>query len=392
MRTVAIVTTSRADYGIYRPVLRAVQSAAGLRPSLWVSGSHLSPEFGLTAQDIEADGFEIAERIEIALDSDTPEATTRAMAVALEGFGSCVARIRPDIVIVLGDRFEMHSAALAALPFRVPVAHIHGGEISQGAFDDALRHSITKLSHLHFVSTHEHARRVMQMGEEQWRVTVCGAPSLDNLRVVQLRPRAEIERLFGLGRGEPFLLVTFHPATLDAGDPADQVRALLDAIETHGCAGVITMPNADPGGRAIRAVIQERAALNTRLTVVEHLGTDVYFSAMATAAAMAGNSSSGLIESASFGLPVLNVGSRQQGRVHGRNVIHVAATREAIIGGLAQVLDPAFRAALRGTENPYGDGHASERIVERLQDVALGSSLVVKRFVDAPDAQLAGHA
>lgn len=383
MRTIAAVTTSRADYGIYSPVLRMIQSTSALRGRLIVSGSHLSPEFGLTVRAIEDDGFEIAERIDIDLASDTPAAAIRSMALALNGFGETFARWRPDILLVLGDRFEMHAAALAALPFRIPVAHIHGGEITLGAFDDALRHSITKLSHVHFVSTDEHARRVIQMGEEPWRVMVSGAPSLDNLRTVTLQSREEIERQHDLCLGEAFLLVTFHPATLDSGDPADQARAVLDAIEDTGLPAVITMPNADPGGRAIRTIIRERAARNRLLHAVESVGTVSYFSLMALAAAMVGNSSSGMIESASFRLPVVNVGSRQQGRVRGRNVIDVEATADAIRAGIEEALDAPFRAGLTGLKNPYGDGGAAERIVGRLHEIELGPSLILKRFADA---------
>ena len=392
MRTIAAVTTSRADYGIYSPVLRAMQSAPGLRVRLIVSGSHLSPEFGMTVRAIEGDRFEIAERIEIHLESDTPQATTKSMALALSGFGEAFARWSPDILLVLGDRFEMHAAALAALPFRIPVAHIHGGEASLGAFDDALRHSITKLSHLHFVSTHEHARRVIQMGEEPWRVTVSGAPSLDNLRTVSLRSRNEIERRHNLRLDEQFLLVTFHPATLDSERPEDQARALFDAIESIGLPAVITMPNADPGGQTIRTVIRERAAKNSLLQPVESVGTESYFSLMALAATMVGNSSSGMIESASFELPVVNVGLRQQGRVRGRNVIDVAVTAEAIRAGVNEALTPRFRAGLKGLKNPYENGGAAGVIVGRLQVVDLGPSLILKRFADAVPVEAVKHA
>lgn len=386
MRTIGVVTTSRADYGIYLPVLRRIESTPGLQLRLIVSGSHLSQGFGLTSRAIEEDGFEIADRVEVMLSSDSQEATAKSMALGLLGFGQVFARSRPDILLALGDRFEMHAAVLAALPFRIPVAHIHGGELTFGAFDDALRHSMTKLSHLHFVSTAEHGRRVIQLGEEPWRVTVSGAPSLDNLRSVTLLTRTEVEEKTGLRLGERFLLVTFHPATLDAGDSAEQMRALLSAVENTGLPTVVTMPNADPGGEAVRVAIRERAERNHQIQIVESLGTVAYFSLMAQASAMAGNSSSGLVEAASFGLPVVNVGARQAGRTSGRNVIHVAATTEEISRGIQQALDGAFREMLGGMTNPYGDGRAAERIVDRLGRVELGPSLLLKRFADAPEA------
>lgn len=386
MRTIGVVTTSRADYGIYLPVLRRIESDPGIRLQLIVSGSHLSAEFGFTVRAIEKDGFEIAERVEMLLSSDSPEATAKSMGLGLLGFGQVFSRTHPDLLLALGDRFEMHAAVLAALPFRIPVAHIHGGEITLGAFDDALRHSMTKLSHLHFVSTAEHGRRVIQLGEEPWRVTVSGAPSLDNLRTVTLLTRDEVENRFNLHLGERFLLVTFHPATLDPGDPADQMRALLAAVDGTGLPAIVTMPNADPGGEAVRAVIRERAGQNSQLQPAESFGTVGYFSLMALASAMVGNSSSGIVEAASFGLPVVDVGSRQAGRSSARNVIHVPATADGIALGIQQALDPRFRETLDGLRNPYGDGHAADRIVDRLSRAELGPSLLLKRFADAPSA------
>lgn len=387
MRTIDVVTTSRADYGILRPVLRRIHAEPGLVLRVVVSGSHLSQRFGMGVRQIEADGFDIVARIDVLGEADTPEATTRAMGIGLTGFGGYLARQRPDILVVMGDRFEMHVAALAALPFLVPVAHLHGGERTSGAFDDALRHSMTKLSHLHFVSTDEYAQRVRQLGEEAWRVTVSGAPSLDNLRCVRLEGRDELARRFGVPLSDPFLLVTFHPATLDAGDPAEQARALFRAVEGTGLMALVTMPNADPGGQAIRAVAHERAAANGLVRCAETLGTEAYFSAMALAAAMLGNSSSGIVEAASFELPVVNIGPRQEGRVRGANVIDVSTVEAEIAGGLRTALDPAFRARLGGLQNPYGDGHAADRIVERLATAELGPSLLVKRFADADMAR-----
>lgn len=384
MRCIAVVTTSRADYGIYRPVLRALETDPAFEVRLLVSGSHLSPDFGMTVRDIEADGFPVSERIETLLASDSPEGTAKAMALGLAGFGQSFRRSRPDLLMVLGDRFEMHAAALAALPFRIPVAHVHGGEVTAGAMDEALRHSMTKLSHIHFVATEEYGRRVIQLGEEPWRVTVCGAPSLDNLRTAVLKSRQEMESRLGFNLGEQFLLVTFHPATLDEADPAHQARTLLDAVVATGLPAVVTMPNADPGGRRVREVLLEIAAKNSSVHLVENLGTESYFSLMRIAAAMAGNSSSGIIEAVSFGLPVVNVGARQLGRVRAANVLDAPCEAEALAAVLGKALDPAFRATLAGLTNPYGDGHASERITARLKEVDLGPALLLKKFADGP--------
>jgi len=377
------VTTSRADYGIYLPVLKALAARRDVRLQLLVSGSHLSERFGLSVRTIDADGFDIAARIAILEDTDDAEAVTRAMARGVAGFGEALSRQRPDMLVVLGDRFEMHAAAVAVLPFRVPVAHIHGGELTIGAFDDALRHSMTKLSHLHFVSTEAYARRVVQLGEEPWRVTLSGAPSLDNLCAAQLQDRPALEREFGLRLDDRFLLVTFHPATLDPGDPATQARAMFQAIDSTGLVAVVSMPNADPGGVAVRAVIHERVASGDRVQVVENLGTTGYFSLMALASAMVGNSSSGIVEAASFGLPVVNIGARQEGRVRGENVIDVGTTVDVISQGLRAALAPETRVRLKGMTNPYGDGRAAERIVARMAEIELSPALLVKRFADA---------
>ncbi len=240
MRTIGVVTVSRSDYGSYLPVLREIREDPGLKLHLIVSGMHLSPEFGLTARAIEADGFEINDCVEMLLSSDTPEGISKSMGLGLIGFAQSYACFRPDILLVLGDRFEMHAAALAALPFKIPVAHIHGGEITEGAIDDALRHSITKLSHLHFVSTEEYARRVIQMGEEPWRVIVSGAPSLDNLFNLALLERQELQARFGLFLERDPLLVTYHPVTLEYEQTEWQVNELLAALQAFDLPVVFT--------------------------------------------------------------------------------------------------------------------------------------------------------
>jgi UDP-N-acetylglucosamine 2-epimerase (non-hydrolysing)/GDP/UDP-N,N'-diacetylbacillosamine 2-epimerase (hydrolysing) len=391
MRTIAVVTVARSDYGIYLPLLRKIQADLDLRLHLIVAGMHLSPEFGLTVETIEADGFEISERVEMLLSSDTPEGIAKSMGLGIIGFSQAYAHFRPDILVVLGDRFEMHAAALAALPFKVPVAHIHGGEITQGAIDDALRHSMTKLSHLHFVSTQEYARRVIQLGEEPWRVIVSGAPSLDNVRAIRLFTRAELAARFDLHLDEtPFLLVTFHPVTLEYEQTEWQVTELLAALEACGLPVVFTMPNADTSGRTIARMIEEFVATHSSAQAVDNLGTQGYFSMMAVAAAMVGNSSSGIIEAASFELPVVNVGSRQRGRVRGANIIDVDYEQTSVLEGLGKALGPQFRAKLRGIHNPYDSGGAAEKIVEVLKQVQLDDRIVTKCFHDLGDAYWEG--
>lgn len=382
MRTIGVVTVARSDYGIYLPILRQIQATADLRLQLFVSGMHLSPEFGLTVTQIEKDGFEVHERVEMLLSSDTPEGIAKSVGLGAIGFAQAYARVRPDILLVLGDRFEMHAAALTALPFKIPIAHIHGGEVTQGAIDDALRHSMTKLSHLHFVSTQEYARRVEQLGEEPWRIVVSGAPSLDNLHQVKLLSRSEVEIKFGICLANSPLLVTYHPVTLEYEQTEWQMNELLAALDASQMPVIFTMPNADTNGRVIIRMIEKFVKSHDSAQMVDNLGTQGYFSMMSLARVMVGNSSSGIIEAASFKLPVVNIGTRQQGRVRARNVIDVGYEQEAILKSIKEAVQPVFREKLCDLVNPYGDGHATARIVNRLQTISLDGKLILKRFYD----------
>ena len=381
MTRVAVVTTSRADYAIYRPVLRALADAPGIDPVLVVVGMHLSAAHGETVRDIEADGYPIAARIPLPLEDDTPGGTTRATAAALEGYAAWLERDRPDLLVVLGDRYEMHAAALAALPAKVPVVHLHGGERTEGAFDEALRHGITKLAHLHCAATSEAAARIRQLGEEPWRVTITGAPGIDALLAAPTISAADLAARVGLPPAPPPLLVTHHPATLTA-DPVAEVDELLAALGDVDHPVLFTAPNADPQGRAVRARIEAFVAGRASAVLVTNLGHELFASVLSWAAAMVGNSSSGLIEAPTFGLPVVNVGSRQDGRMRGANVIDVEPRRDAIAAGIRRALEPAFRASLAGAPNPYGDGQAGPRIAALLSSVVLDDHLVVKRFCD----------
>lgn len=384
MRTIGIVTVGRSDYGIYQSVLQAMLARPEFEVRLFVSGMHLSHEFGLTIREIEADGVPIQDRIEMLLSSDSPEGIAKAIGLGTIGFAQAYGRWRPDLLMVLGDRFEMYAAALAALPFKLPVAHLHGGELTEGATDDALRHSMTKLSHLHFVSTEEYGRRVRQMGEEPWRVVISGAPALDGIEEFTAYSSGELESRFGLDLARPPLLVTYHPVSLEYERTAWQVKELLCALEASGLPIVFTAPNADVSGRTVAAMIREFVERHRGARFVANLGRQNYFSLMRHAAAMVGNSSSGLIEAASFRLPVVNVGTRQKGRVQGANVIDVGYESEAIAAAIARAVSLEFRRTLADLQNPYGDGRAGERIATTMAEVPLDASLIVKRFCDFP--------
>jgi UDP-hydrolysing UDP-N-acetyl-D-glucosamine 2-epimerase len=381
-RRIGVVTSARSDYGIYRPVLHAVSACADLQLGLYVTGSHLLPEFGLTVRDIEADGFPIVERVTVAGATDSPAATARAMGETTLGFAAAFARNAPDILVVLGDRFEMHAAAVAAVPFGMPIAHIHGGELSFGAIDEVLRHSMTKMAHLHFAATAEYGRRIVQMGEEPWRVVVSGAPSLDNLQQMDLPSAEEIEARFGLSLNPAPLLVTFHATTREYESAGDQARILAAALERAGRPVIFTAPNPDMGGRDIDAVIHDYIKRVGQAVRVETFGTRNYFGVLRHAAAVVGNSSSALIEAPAFKLPAINIGRRQEGRTRAANVIDVPCDADAIAAAIERAVSPDFRRSLDRLENPYGGGGAAQRIVETLRSVALDERLRSKRFHD----------
>src|SRR5216117_864473 len=345
-RRIGVVTVSRSDYGHLRSVLDGIRRAPDLELILFVAGMHLAPEFGDTLREIEADGFPIAARIEMLEKTDTPEAVAVSTGRGVEGFARAFAGRRPELVVVLGDRFEMLAAAVAALPFALPVAHIHGGEASEGAMDNQIRHAITKLAHLHFASAPEHARRIAAMGEEAWRIHMVGAPGLDRLRTVELLSRDEVAGALGLPSPGPWLLVTFHPVTLEYGDTAAHVDELLAALDKVDATLVVTYPNADTAGRTIIQRLEEFAAWSPRVRLARSLGDRLYLSLLRHADAMVGNSSSGLIEAPSFALPVVNVGGRQQGRLRGANVVDVGPDRDEILRSVQTALAPGFRRRL----------------------------------------------
>jgi len=381
-RSIGVVTTARSDYGIYLPILRQLAADPDVALLIYAGGMHLSPEHGLTVRDIERDGFTIAERVELLLSSATSEGIATSLGLAVIGFARAFTRSRPDVLLVLGDRFEMFAAAAAAAPLRIPLAHIHGGEATEGALDESFRHAITKLSHLHFPAAERYARRIVQMGEAPDRVTVSGAPALDGLRDLPPVDLAAFERAYGVPAAPAPLLVTYHPVTLELDSLPRQIDALLGALDEVRQPIVITDPNADEGGDVIRQRLTEFARGRGDVFRVGNFGPHGYVEAMRLSAAMVGNSSSGIIEAASFGLPVVNVGTRQAGRLHGDNVIDAPCDRAEITAAIRRAVSPEFRAAARAVVNPYDRGGAARIIIERVKAVALDDSLLRKTFHD----------
>ncbi len=384
-RTIGFVTSARADFGLLKGVMAAVDADPALRLIVYPTGMHHSAEHGNTIDEVRSAGF-TTHLVEVPVPptGDTAADVAAAIGRGVTAFAETFADARPDILVILGDRFDSYPAALAALPFNIPVAHISGGELTEGAIDDAIRHSFTKLSHLHFATTEDHAGRIRQLGEEPWRVIVSGQPGLDEIKTLAPRPKPEVFSDLDLDPNRPTSLLTYHPETLDPASTAPTIAAILDAARTVDTQILITAPNADTGHRAIRQAIEPFCASQPGTVFRESLGHGPYLEMLACADCMVGNSSSGLIEAASFRLPVVNIGSRQARRLAPPNVISVDATRDAIATAWTKALTDAFRATLENLTNPYGDGHAIARIVDRLKSTDLGPRLLHKTFVDQP--------
>ncbi len=382
MRKLAVISVGRSDFGILTPILEEIQSRRDIELQLIVSGMHLNPEAGCTVKEIEQAGYPIAARIDMALASDQPAALAKMMGLGTIGFAQAYDSLHPDIIVLLGDRFEMHAAAVAALPFPIALAHIHGGEISEGAIDDSMRHSLTKLSHFHFASTERSAARILRMGEESWRVTVSGAPSLDNILKIPALSAEDFRRKFDLPFGKDFALVTFHSTTREVDAARHQVEEVLAALESGGHPILFTLANSDPGGLIINQAIRQFVKKTPSAFLVENLGRVGYFSAMRLAMVMVGNSSSGIIEAASFDLPVVNIGNRQKGRERSANVLDCNCDRVSIRKAIEQAVSCEFRSAFQGLKNPYGNGSAARNIVDRLATIPLGANVLTKKFSD----------
>lgn len=377
-RKIAVVTTSRADYShLYWP-LRDLAAHPDVDLRLIVMGSHLSHEFGSTIREIENDGFKIDAKIECLLSSDSDVGMAKTIGVATLSLADCLGATRPDLLLLIADRYEMLAPASVALALRIPIAHIEGGEISQGAIDDAVRNALTKMAHIHFTSTETARQRVISMGEEPWRVHRAGAPSLDHLRRGTLLSRGEIEQQLQLDLNRPTILVAYHPVTI-ARDTVREADAFFAALARTDAQLLFCFPNADAGSRELKQRTRSFLADRNHGRIFANLDPRTYWSLLAQVDLLLGNSSSGIMESASFALPTVNVGMRQQGRERARNVIDAGPNELEIVRGIEQARDPDFRATLTGMENPYGNGHAAEMIVRVLTTVPLSEQLLIKQ-------------
>ena len=381
-RRICVVTGTRADYGLLRWVMEGIRQTPDLHLQVVATGMHLSPEFGLTYREIENDGFVIDAKVDMQLESDTPAGLARSMGLGLIGFGEMLERLQPDVMLVLGDRFEMLPAVAAATVARIPIAHVHGGETTQGAFDEGIRHAITKLSHLHFVAAEEYRRRVVQLGEVPERVFLVGGLGIDNIKKLPLLNRAQLESQLDFQLGPKNLLITFHPVTLENATSSGQMVELLAALDAREDTKLIfTMPNADTGGRALMDMIEVFVAGHSNARAYTSLGQLAYLSCIRHVDAVVGNSSSGLTETPSFRKGTINIGDRQRGRLKAASVIDCEPTRAAISRAVGRLYTPTFQERLRTVRNPYGEGGASEKVVEVLHTYPL-ECILKKSFHD----------
>lgn len=384
MRKICVVTATRAEYGLLKCLLEDIQNDSVLELQLISTGSHLSPEFGLTNQQILDDGFVVNKTVEILLSSDTPVGVSKSMGLAQISFSEAFDELKPDIVVVLGDRYELIPIVSAANIARIPVAHLSGGELTEGAIDELIRHAITKLSQLHFTAMDEYSTRVIQMGEQPERVFTVGEVGLDNLLRMQLMSKDEFENSISCKLKERNLLFTYHPETTqDIAEVERDFREILSALDTLEHTLVIfTKANADVGGRLINKMIDKYVAENTEKAIAfTSLGQLRYLSALQYMDAVVGNSSSGIVEAPSFKLATINIGNRQKGRVRANSTIDVSVNKADLTSALAEVYDPEFMASLKHVVNPYGRGNSSEKVVQTLKTVEL-SSLKTKQFYD----------
>ena len=379
-RKIAVVTTSRADYSHLFWPLRALSGHPLVDLQLIVLGAHLSPEFGATIREIENGGFQIAARIECLLSSDSDIGMAKTIGVATLSLADHLGALRPDLLLLIADRYEMLAPASVALALRIPIAHIEGGEISEGAIDDAVRNALTKMAHVHFTSTFAARDRVISMGEEPWRVHRAGAPSLDHLKKSKLLTRDHLAEKLSLNLDIPSAVVAYHPVTL-ANDTLEEANALFAALEQLPEQLLFCYPNADAGSRAL--IERAKSFLNARGNgrIFINLDAVAYWSLLRQAALFLGNSSSGIMETPSFALPTVNIGIRQQGRERARNILDAAANTEGILNAASKARSDAFRQSLEGMANPYGDGTASETIAEVLTTAPLGRKLLIKRAI-----------
>jgi GDP/UDP-N,N'-diacetylbacillosamine 2-epimerase (hydrolysing) len=381
-RKICVITGTRAEYGLMRWVMQGIKDDSELTLQIIATGMHLSPEFGLTYREIEKDGFQIDRKVEMLTSSDTPVGIAKSMGLGLIGCADALNELKPDLIVVLGDRFEIFAAVAAALVARIPVAHLHGGEATEGLIDEAIRHSITKMSHLHFVAAEEYRQRVIQLGEQPERVFLVGGLGIDSIKRMKLLERVELEASLDFKLGQKNLLITFHPVSLETATAVNQMEELLAALaELKNTQLIFTLPNADTDGRAVMKMVEQFVAQHPNARAYTSLGQLRYLSCIAQVDGVVGNSSSGLAEVPSFKKGTINIGDRQRGRLQAASVINCEPTRQSIVAALKRLYFADFQEGLSQVLNPYGEGGASEKIITSIKSAAL-EDVLKKRFYD----------
>ncbi|MDH4618259.1 UDP-N-acetylglucosamine 2-epimerase [Brevibacillus sp. AY1] len=387
-RKICVVTGTRAEYGLLYWLMKEIQGDQDLQLQVVATGMHLSPEFGLTYRTIEQDGFIIDEKIEMLLSSDTPVGVATSMGLGTIGFANAFERLKPDIVVVLGDRFEILAAAQAAMVARIPIAHLHGGERTEGLIDESIRHSVTKMSHLHFVATEEYRKRVIQLGEDPGRVFNVGAIGIDQIKKLKLLNKEEFQDAINFKLGPINFLVTYHPVTLSKMSPRDSLNELFSALDDFPEAKIIfTKPNADTSGRLISQMIDDYVNHHpNRAIAFTSLGQLKYLSAINHCDIVLGNSSSGLIEVPYFKKPTVNIGDRQKGRIKPVSVIDCSDSKNEIKKAILKAISEAFRKSIENMKSPYGEGDVSFQVKDKIKSAAL-DELIVKSFYDVGEVK-----
>jgi len=380
-RKICIVTGTRAEYGLLYWLMKEVKASPKLELQIIVTGMHLSPEFGLTYKQIVQDGFTLTRKVEMLLSSDSEEGISKSMGLGMIGFADAFANLQPDLLVVLGDRFEIFSAVSVAMVSKIPVAHLHGGETTEGAFDEAFRHSITKMSHLHFTATEEYRKRVIQLGENPERVFNVGAIGIDNIKRLPLLSKQEFEQSIQFKLAKRNLLVTFHPVTLEIGTSESQFNHLLNALNEQKETNIIfTKANADTDGRVINRLIDGYVIKHLKTSIAfDSLGQLRYLSTMRYVDGVVGNSSSGLLEAPSFKIGTINIGDRQRGRIKAASVIDCIPTEESITQAMGKLFSKKFSESVKHTTSPFGDGGVAEKIVKTIENIPL-DGIVKKKF------------
>jgi GDP/UDP-N,N'-diacetylbacillosamine 2-epimerase (hydrolysing) len=382
MKKIAVITGSRAEYGLLRNLMKAIDADEKLKLQIFVTGMHLSTKHGMTKTEILADGLEITQEVPSLGLNDSRVAIGSAIAAGIHGFSKGFDNWKPDLILVLGDRYEILAASIAALVMNIPIAHIHGGEITEGAFDDSIRHSITKMSHIHFVANLEYKRRVLQMGEEEDKVFIVGGLGVDNINETKLLEKNEIESFLGIKFGKKNLLVTFHPVTLDDFPSEKQLAELMNALsEFPDITIIFTMPNADPDSHVLFKMITDFVGKRSNAYCFDSLGSLLYLSCLAISDGVVGNSSSGLAEAPTLKVGTINIGDRQTGRLKSKSVIDCKPNKQEIVDSIEKLYSKEFQKTVKGSINPYGEPGATQKILEHIKNVTL-EGITVKHFKD----------